>query len=204
MVSRISVLALTAFVVATAAQADVSTDPSRAPSGAYTVEPRHTQVLFAIPHFGITDFYGRFEKISGTLNFNASAPEKSAVDVTIQMDSLNTPNATLNKELVATDVFNTVQFPTATFKSTQVVKTGPTTGKITGDLTLHGVTKPETLDVTFGGGTADPMSGGHDIGFHGTLTIKRSDFGITGMAWNSLVGDDVKLIIEALFVQQKK
>jgi polyisoprenoid-binding protein YceI len=204
MFSRLSAVALTALVLTTAAKADVSTDPSRAPSGAFTVEPRHTQVLFAIPHFGITDFYGRFEKVSGTLNFNASAPEKSAVDITIQTDSLNTPNATLNKELVATDVFNVAQFPTATFKSTAVVKTGPTTGKITGDLTLHGVTKPETLDVTFGGGTADPLSGGYDIGFHGLLTIKRSDFGMTSMAWNSLVGDDVKLVIEALFVQPKK
>jgi polyisoprenoid-binding protein YceI len=203
MFSRISAAALTVLVLTTAAQADVSTDPGRAPSGAYTVEPRHTQVLFAIPHFGITDFYGRFEKISGTLSFNASAPEKSAVDITIQMTSLNTPNTTLNGELVEPNVFDVGHYPTATFKSTSITKTGATTGKISGDLTLRGVTKPATLDVTFGGGTKDPLSGGYDIGFHGTLTIKRSDFGINAMPWNSLVGDDVKLTIEALFVQQK-
>jgi polyisoprenoid-binding protein YceI len=185
------------------ARADVSTDTKKAPSGAYTVEVRHTQVMWGIPHLGITDFYGRFEKISGSLNFNASSPEKSAVSITIQMNSLNTPNAPLIGELTSASAFDVQKYPTATFKSTAVEKTGPTTGKITGDLTLHGVTKPITLDVTFGGGIADPLSGAYDVGFHATGTIHRKDFGITGMTWESFVGEDVKLVIEALFTQQK-
>ncbi len=203
---RVSVviLALMASTIFAAARADVSTDPKRAPSGSYTLETRHSQVLWGIPHLGLTDFYGRFEKLSGTMNFNATAPEKSEVDITIQMASVNTPNAPLIAEIIAPDAFNVQQFPTATFKSTSVERTGPTTGKITGDLTLHGVTKPVTLDVTFNGGTADPMMGAnYDVGFHATTTIKRSDFGLTEMGWASFVADDVKLIIEAMFVHQK-
>jgi polyisoprenoid-binding protein YceI len=196
-------LAFSVLALAQAAHADVSTDPKRAASGSYALDTRHTQVLWAIPHYGITNFYGRFEKISGSLNFNAGAPEKSAVDVTIQMSSLNTPNGPLTTELMGNEVFDAQKFPAATFKSTSIQRTGPTTGKITGDLTLHGVTRPVTLDATFGGGLVDPLSGSNDLGFHATTRIHRADFGITGMSWDSLVGGDVTLIVEALFVQQK-
>ncbi|HEX2593799.1 MAG TPA: YceI family protein [Rhizomicrobium sp.] len=199
----LAVVALTTVAFAASAHADVSTDPKKAPSGAYAVEPRHTQVLWGIPHLGISDFYGRFEKVSGTLNYNAAAPEKSAVAITIQMSSLNTPVAALTSELAEQSMFDAAQFPTATFKSTAIGRTGPTTGKITGDLTLHGVTKPVTLDATFGGGLPDPFSGNYDIGFHATATINRKDFGIDNAVLNSFTTPDVKLIIEALFTQQK-
>jgi polyisoprenoid-binding protein YceI len=201
--TRLPVLILALTALAGTARADASSDPRKAPSGAYAVEVRHTQVMWGIPHLGITDFYGRFEKISGSLNFNAASPEKSAVTITIQMNSLNTPNAPLIGELTSASVFDVQKYPTATFKSTAIEKTGPTTGKITGDLTMHGVTKPVTLDVTFGGGLADPMSGAYDVGFHATGTLHRKDFGLTGMTWESFVGEDVKLVIEALFTQQK-
>jgi len=184
--------------------AGVSTDPKQAPSGAYQLETRHTQVIFAIPHFGITDYYGRFEKMSGTLNFNPSAPEKSSVSVTIDTSSASVMSSQLAGELVGPSVFDSANFPTATFKSTSVERTGPTTGKMTGDLTIHGVTKPVTFDVTFNGGLPAPMgAAAYDIGFHATTVIKRSDFGLDKMIWTSVVGDDVKLTIEAMFTQQK-
>ena len=104
---------------------------------------------------------------------------------------------------MGTGVFNASAFPTATFKSTSVTRTGPNTGTITGDLTLHGVTKPVTLDVTFGGVTADPFLDADDIGFQATATVKRTDFGITGMVWEGIVGDEVKLTIEAMFQHKK-
>ncbi|HUO90955.1 MAG TPA: YceI family protein [Rhizomicrobium sp.] len=182
----------------------MSTDPKQAPSGAYQLETRHTQVIFAIPHFGITDYYGRFEKMSGTLNFNPSAPEKSSVSVTIDTSSASVMSSQLAGELVGPSVFDSANFPTATFKSTSVERTGPTTGKMTGDLTIHGVTKPVTFDVTFNGGLPAPMgAAAYDIGFHATTVIKRSDFGLDKMIWTSVVGDDVKLTIEAMFTQQK-
>ena len=185
------------------ATAQSSSDPKQAPTGSYSLETRHSQLLFAIPHMGITDYYGRFDKLSGSLNWNAGAPEKSSVSITIDMTSADTPSRELIGELVGANVFRTDQFPTATFKSTAVARTGPTTGTITGDLTLRGVTKPVTLDVTFGGVTQDPFTGADDIGFHATATVKRTDFGIAGMVWEGIVGDDVKLTIEAMFQHKK-
>jgi polyisoprenoid-binding protein YceI len=180
-----------------------SGDPKQAPTGSYSLETRHSQVLFAIPHLGITDYYGRFDKLSGTLNYNSGAPEKSSVNITIDMTSIDVPSHELVGELMGAGVFNAAGFPTATFKSTSIARTGPNSGTITGDLTLHGVTKQVTLDATFGGVTADPFSGADDIGFHATATVKRTDFGITGMVWEQIVGDDVKLTIEAMFQHKK-
>lgn len=197
-------LCLVSFALTGLAHAEgVSTDPKKAPAGAYQVETRHTLVLFAIPHLGLTDYYGRFEKISGTLNFNPGAPERSAVSITIDTSSVNVVNSELMGQLVGPSVFDSSNFPTATFKSTSVERTGPTTGKMSGDLTIHGVTKPVTFDITFNGGLSAPIGNAYDIGFHATATIKRSDFGLDKMMWKSFVGDDVKLIIEALFEQPK-
>jgi len=195
---------LASLALAGAAHADgVSTDPKKAPAGAYQVETHHTLVLFAIPHLGLTDYYGRFEKISGTLNFNPGAPEKSSVDVSIDTSSANVMSAELINELVGPSVFDSAHFPTATFKSTSIERTGSNTGRMTGDLTIHGVTKPVTFDVTFNGGLQAPIGNAYEIGFHATATVKRSDFGLDKMMWKSFVGDDVKLIIEALFTQPK-
>jgi polyisoprenoid-binding protein YceI len=199
----LSAVTLASFLTGTAL-GDVSSDVKKAPTGSYALETRHSQIVFAIMHLGLTDFYGRFEKLGGTLNFNASDPAKSSVEITIDTASVNVPNAAVIRDLVAADAFNVAKFPTATFKSTSVTRTGPNTGKITGDLTLCGVTKPVTLDVTFNGGTADPMMGNnYDIGFHASTLIKRSDFGLDQMTWRSFVADDVKLTIEAMFVHQK-
>lgn len=186
------------------ALAQASSDPKQAPTGAYAMEVRHSQLLFAIPHLGITDYHGRFDKLSGTLNYNSGDPAKSAVAVAVDMSSIDTPSRELIGELSGAHVFDAATYPTATFRSTAVTRTGPATGKITGDLTLHGVTKPVTLDVVFGGVTADPFSGATDIGFHATATVKRTDFGITGMVWEPIVGDDVTLTIEAMFQHQKE
>ena len=199
LVTSLAFLALAGPVLA-----ESSSDPKRAPTGSYSLDVRHTQVLFAIPHLGITDYYGRFDKASRNLNFNSGAPEKSSVSVTIDMTSIDMPSHELIGELMGASTFNTAAFPTATFKSTAITRTGPNTGTITGDLTLHGVTKPVTLDATFGGLTTDPFSGADDIGFHATATVKRTDFGITGMVWEGVVGNDVKLTIEAMFQRSKE
>ena len=188
------------LLVRTAAAAD---DPKRAPSGSYALEMRHSQVLFAIPHLGITDYHGRFDRLSGSLNFNSAAPEKSTVTANIDMTSIDTPSHELMGELMGAAAFNTATFPTATFKSTSVTVTGQTTGTISGDLTLRGVTRPVTLNATFGGTTTDPFSGADDIGFHATTTVNRRDFGITGMVWDHIVGDEVKITIEAMFQRPK-
>ena len=198
--SRIlAVLALLLGSFTAALADDVSPDPAKAPSGTYALETRHSQVLFAIPHLELTDFWGRFDGLSGSLNFDGKALEKSSVTIAIDMASVDTPSQRLNSELAGPNVFNAAADPTATFQSTSVARTGPATGKITGNLTLHGVTRPVTLDVTFNGARQSPLGQGYELGFSATATIKRTDFGITGMPWEPMVGDDVKLTIEALF-----
>lgn len=198
-----AVLAASLALAPQARSQDVSKDPARAPTGAYRLDTAHSQVLFSITHLGLTAYYGRFDKLSGTLTFDANEPEKSATAITIATDSVSTPSDRLDDVLKSSAVFSTGQFPDATFKSTAVVKTGPDTGRITGDLTLRGVTKPVTLDVTFNGSAPDPLRDAYALGFHATAVIRRKDFGITGMAWEPLVGDDVTLDIEALFEREK-
>lgn len=192
------------FVLAVLTSAAIAAEhPKSAPAGDYAMETRHSQLLFAIPHLGITNYYGRFDRLSGSLAFDPAAPEKSAVTATVDMTSIDTPSHELIGELMGAGVFNATTFPTATFKSTSVVRTGPTTGTINGDLTLHGVTKPVTLNATFGGLTSDPFSGADDIGFHATATVNRKDFGIAGMVWDHIVGNDVQITIEAMFQRPK-
>lgn len=195
--------ALAALAAVLSPAAAVSTDSKQAPIGRYAVEPHHTEVMFSIIYQGTTDYYGRFDRTSGTLNYDAAEPEKSALTITIDMTSIDTPSAALNRELSGPDVFDAAKFPTATFTATSITRSGPTTGKITGNLTIKNITKPVTLDVTFHGGAMNPMSNAYSMGFSATGIIKRTDFGITGMRWEPLVSDDVKLIIEALFQQQK-
>jgi polyisoprenoid-binding protein YceI len=201
---RLALFACFAALVGVANAAGVSTDPKQAPAGTYQMETRHTQVLFAIPHLGLTDYYGRFEKVSGTLNFNPAAPEKSAVSVTIDTSSANVMSSELMGEIVGPSVFDSAKFPTATFVSKTIERTGSTSGKMTGDLTIHGVTRPVTFDITFNGGAPSPMGGAaYALGFHATAIVKRSDYGLDKMMWTSFVGDEVRLTIEAMFQQQK-
>lgn len=199
------ILATIAFAAGTVlASGAVSTDPREAPAGAYQLEPRHTQIEFSIRHFGITDYHGRFDKASGTLSFNPTDPTKSAVAITIDMTSLNVPSTELISQLAAPAIFDSAKFPTATFRSNSITKTGPNTGTIAGDLTIKGITKPAVLDVTYNGGTPAPMSPqAFMIGFHATTMIKRSDFNMTGVMWSAMVGNDVKLDIDAPFVMAK-
>ena len=181
----------------------VSSDVKQAPTGRYAVVGLHTQVLFSVFHQGTTNYWGRFDKVSGTLNFDSAEPEKSAVTIQIDMMSVDTPSPALNTELEGPNVFDAGRFPAATFRSTSITRTGPNTGTISGELTIRNVTRPVTLDAVFHGGALNPMSDAYAVGFSATATVKRTDFGITGMRWEPLVSDDVKLVIEALFQYQK-
>lgn len=201
----ISIAALSLFFAAAAASAQtVSTDPKQSPGGAYQLETRHTQVLFAIPHFGITNYYGRFDKSSGSLDFNPADPVKSSVSITIDTSSVDMMSQELMKTVQQAGVFDTGDFPQATFKSTSATRTGPNTGTVTGDLTIKNITKPVTFTVTYNGGLKSPLNNAYDIGFHATATIKRSDYNMTNMMWSPMVGDEVQIIVEALFTQAKE
>ncbi len=193
-----------AFLYAALAHAQVSANANMAPAGRYKVSTPHTQVIFSIMHMGLSPYYGRFSVADGRLEFNPNAPEKSTLDITIQMNSVNTPSDRLNTELCSTSTFNCAQFPTATFKATAIHRTGGNTGDITGDLTIAGVTRPVTLHATFNGGMRRPDTNAYMLGFSATADIKRSEFGLTKMVWGGFVADDVHLQIEAEFAEDKE
>lgn len=166
------------------------------PAATYTIDPRHTQIIFSVRHMGLSTFFGRFGHITGTLNFDPAMPEKSVLNAQIDMASIQTHVEALDKEL-SSSLFQADKFPTATFVSTSSMKTGANTGTVTGNLTIAGVTKPVTLNVTFNGGRNSPIPlQPYRIGFDATASVRRSDFGLTHVMWSGMVGDEVTLWIE--------
>ncbi|HEY2070846.1 MAG TPA: YceI family protein [Rhizomicrobium sp.] len=194
-------LALSVILLALSAPA--LADAPTAKPGNYNIDPNHTQVIFTIKHMGLSTFYGRFGAVSGQLmNFDPAAPEKSQLTVKIDMTNIQTHVDELDKEL-RDSVFNAPKFPTATFTGTRITRNSDNTGTVTGDLTLAGVTKPVTLNVIFNGGRNSPIPfQPYRAGFDATATIKRSDFGLTGMIWSGLVSDEVELHIECELERQ--
>ncbi len=180
---------------------DISTDPLDAPDGTYQLDPPHTRVVFMCSHFGISDYIGFVQGVTGTLNWVSATPENGSVSVEIDSSGAMTGLDSFDRDLDGPDWFDAANFPKITFKSTKVERTGPTTGVITGDLTVRGITKPITLDVTFNGGRPHPINTlAYAIGFVATGTAKRSDYQMTKLLRLG-VGDDVKILIHAEFIR---
>lgn len=198
------ILVFFAAFALTAAQAgaDVSLNPQSAPKGTYKLDPNHTSVLFCIRHMGISDYCGRFNTISGKLDFNGSQPGKSSASVEITVASLDTPSAALNEKL-HNEFFETTKFPKAIFTARSIKLTGKNEGEVSGDLTLHGVTRPVTLKTTFNGGLVHPFANAYAVGFSAMATIRIADFNFPESPWKIFVADEVKLYIESEFVQEK-
>ncbi|AMX03277.1 YceI family protein [Microbulbifer thermotolerans] len=137
----------------------------------------HAFIQFRIKHLGYSWLYGRFDDFSGSFSYDENAPEKSSVEVKIDVASLNSNHAERDKHLRGADFLDVAKYPTATFKSTAFEPLGNGKAKLTGELTLRGVTKPITIDVTHIGGGKDPW-GGYRQGFSGTTEFALKDFGI--------------------------
>lgn len=160
----------------------------------YSFDKLHTQILFFVNHLGFSYSNGKFLDFEGGFTFDETQPANGQVDVTIKTDSINMDDATWDDHLKAKDMFNVAEFPTMTFKSTKVDMTGDKTAKLTGDLTLIGVTKPVILDVTFNKCGEHPFSKKHTCGFSARGSLKRSEWGM--MKGIPMLGDDVELRIE--------
>jgi polyisoprenoid-binding protein YceI len=176
---------------------EVTHDPAAVQAGAYDVEPLHTRVLFSVSHMGFTTWYGEFTNVSGSLNLDPKKPADSALEIHIPVGTVSTTNAKLDGELKSDQWLDATQFPEMVFKSTKITETGKGAGKVTGDLTLHGVTKSVTLAVKFNGAGTNPLDKKYTAGFEVSGKIKRSDFGVK--TYVPLIGDDVDLIISAGF-----
>jgi len=187
--------------------------PAEAPAGTYFMDPAHSSVNFRVSHMGLSHYTARFTKVSGELTFDPANPAAQSVTAMIDATSLQTnypdPAKLDFDSQVEKEFLDTAHFPQITFKSTKVEVTGPKTANITGDLTLHGVTKPVVLQAVFNGGykpnAYDPM--GARVGFSAKGTIKRSDFGISygipAPGTTMGVGDEVEVAIETEFTSIK-
>ncbi|MDR3515700.1 MAG: YceI family protein [Azospirillaceae bacterium] len=199
--------AVAAFLIAASlavpawAQTGPTNDVAKVEGGQFALDKSHAKILFSVNHFGFSVYYGMFTDFDAKLQFDPKQLTKSNVDVTVQLAGIDTTNPKLDAHLKSADFFDAEKFPTATFKSTAIEVTGPTTGKITGDLTLHGVTKPVVLDATFIGGGVNGMTKAYVVGFSATATLKRSEFGIK--TYVPAVSDEVNLIISGEFDRQK-
>jgi polyisoprenoid-binding protein YceI len=189
-----------------AASADgMTVPPNTAPAGAYTLDKAHTNLAFRVSHLGFSHYTADFDRVDGKLQFDPANPSAMSLEVSIDPKSLdlNTPPAGFHDQLLGKQWLDAAAFPTITFKSTKVDVTGPQTANVTGDLTLHGVTKPVTLATTFNGGYAANAFDGARIGFSAHGTFKRSDFGIAyglpAPGTNMGVSDNVDVIIETEF-----
>lgn len=193
-------LATAAKVAKDKAPAEAAVDLKGAPTGSYVTEAGHRYITFSYLHQGLSRPWLRWRDWKGDLSWNAEDPTKSSVNVTINTLSIDTGVDAFDQHMQSADLFDTAKFPAATFKSTSVQRTGPNTGKITGDLTIKGVTKPVTLDARinaarFAPDRRTPTTGKYKLGFSATTKLKRSE-------WNMgyavpFVGDDVDIVIEA-------
>ena len=157
-----------------------------------TVDDTHSLALFRVHHMGAGQFWGRFNDVSGNFTFESGKAEGMKFDITIKTESVDTGVEGLNKHLRSPDFFGAKDFPTMTFKSTGAKKTGEKTFDVTGDLTMHGVTKSITAMVEITG-----QSGmmGQRGGAEATFTVKRSEFGMTYGVEKGVIGDMVKVVV---------
>jgi len=188
-----------ALLFLTACATAPTQDPLSAAEGEYVLDPQHASVVWSLSHSGLSMFTGRFDEISGALDFNPEDPAQSVVDIRITSASVSTNVPGFTEELAEDGkYFDSEAYPEIHFLSTSAVTTGAATGQVTGDLTLKGVTKPVTLDVTFNGAGKSFGHPGDTLGFSATVAFERSDFGMDYLT-NFGIGDTVKLVIEVEF-----
>ncbi len=171
-------------------------DVSRVVAGTYAVEPKHTQLRFTVMHLGYTPFSGMLSGASGSLTIDPAKPAAAKLSIEVPVDSIWVPVPKLTNELRSPMFFDPARYPKMTFVSDQVTVRGQH-ATIRGRLTMHGVTRPLTLDAHFVG--AGTMQGKRTIGFTATGTLKRSDYGVTAVL--PLVSDEVQIDIAAAFEQ---
>jgi polyisoprenoid-binding protein YceI len=198
--AALSFLAALALAPSALAQPQSSPNPADVKAGTFAADPGHTKVTWSVDHFGFSTYVGQFSEVAATLKLDPKAIGSTTLEATIQTASVGTFNPRLDAHLKNPDFLDVAKFPTATFKSTSVKQTGERTADITGDLTLHGVTKPVVIKATFNRGGRNPANPTYRLGFTGKTTIKRSDWGIKTYA--PALGDEVTLQIDAEFVQK--
>jgi polyisoprenoid-binding protein YceI len=167
----------------------------------YRIEKTHADLLFSIDHAGFTQKHGSFREFDGSLQYDSAKPENSKVEVTVKTDSLDTALPARDKDVKGEMFLDTTKYPEMRFVSTKVTPAANQELRIEGNLTLHGVTKPITLNARLNKAGPNPFDQRPTLGFSATGSLKRSDFGMTGFI--PVVGDVVKIQIDAEFNRPK-
>jgi polyisoprenoid-binding protein YceI len=171
-----------------------------AQAGTWQIDPKHTAAQFSVKHLGVSTVRGAFSKVTGSVTHDPADPSKDSLEATIDASTVDTRLEMRDNDLKSPHFFDVQKFPTITFKSKSVKSTGSGKLQVTGDLTMHGVTKEVVLDVD--GPSApikDPMGPGQRIGASASTKVNRQDFGIVGAP--GVVGDDVTITIDAELTQ---
>ncbi|MFI9243167.1 YceI family protein [Streptomyces sp. NPDC053086] len=184
--------------LAPAAQATAGPDLT-ALTGDYTIDPAHSTIGFVARHAMVTNVKGGFHDFTGTLHLDGADPARSTATLDVQMASIDTGNADRDGHLKSADFFKIEEFPAMTFRSTKAEALGGDDYRITGDLSLLGVTKQISIDLELNGAATDPF-GNERVGFEGKTELLRSEWGLT---WNAaletggvLISDKIKLVFD--------
>jgi len=175
----------------------VSQNEARVPVGRYDLDLDHCSITFDVEHFKYSRFTMRFDRKKGQLNWNEGGLEQSSVSVSIDAASIDTNVPLLDKMVKSESLLDVERYPEIRFVSTKFERTGESRGTLTGDLTIHGVTQPVTLDVTFNGFARDPLTKKDTLGFSAEGQFSRAKFGLA--TWYPAVGDDIHVRIQAEF-----
>lgn len=179
----------------------VATGVTSVAADTYRVDPVHSAVIFRIQHLGVSDAFGRINDPSGSFFLDEADPGKNSMEISVNTHKVDTANDKRDKNLRSPDFFNVEEFPPISFKSREFEKTGVKTYRITGDLTMLGVTKPLTVTATRVGSGKDPW-GRYRTGFTTEFTIKRSEFGMDFLM--SGLGDDVHITVSVEGIRLRK
>ena len=167
---------------------------AQAANASYSIDPVHTRIAFLVSHAGFSRAIGTFSGSHGRLDFDPDDWSAARVDVTVPIATLDLGDAKWQAKILDATFFDSGKFPEAHFVATKIEKTGDGSAKITGDLTLRGVTRPITLDAKLNALQRHPLTLRKTAGFSATATLSRKDFGMD--AWESVIADEVQLIIE--------
>ncbi|WMI64754.1 YceI family protein [Aestuariibaculum sp. YM273] len=170
----------------------------------WTNDPPHSQLYFTVVHLGFNDISGTFDDVTIDVKTSKSDFSDASFYLKAKANTINTLVEARNTHLKSADFFDVEKYPTLTFKSTGLKAKGKGTYKLTGDLTMHGITKPVTLDVVYRGKTENPMNNKSTTSFYVSGTVKRSDFAIGGKFPEMIISDDVRIEFNGEFIQSEK
>lgn len=174
-----------------------TSDPAQVKPGAYVLDADHGKVTWSVSHLGFSTYVGHITDLAGQLTLDPQQPTRSTLQVTIKTASVTSLHPELDKHLKSGDFFNVEKFPQAAFASKTIELAGANRARINGELTLLGVTKPVTIEAVFNRAGIYPVDKQYRVGFDGTATIRRSDFGMKYLV--PAVSDEVTLRLEAEF-----